>query len=77
MPENQILRNLMTAVGKSLNLTGVDGVNTSSEFLDVIDRREPIAGIEFWHPAVNTLIFQYLFVRNACVQKSINLVFRE
>lgn len=62
VPDNEIFKKFMTAVGQSLHLTGVDGVNTSSELLNVMDRRELIAGIEFRHSAVNTLMFLCLFI---------------
>lgn len=57
-PHNPVLEELMRKVVDSLVLTDKIGVNSSDELIDIIVDRELIAGVEFYHPSVNSFWLQ-------------------
>lgn len=52
LPQNPVLEKLLNAVAHSLELDGVEGVNSTNEMIRVMFDRALVAGIEFKHSAV-------------------------
>lgn len=64
LPQNPVFEKLLTAAANSLDLDGVEGVNSTNEMIRTMLDRALVAGIEFQHSAVSTSSFGSMkFVR--------------
>lgn len=58
-PQNPILEELLFNAAKSLRLDSIVGANSSEELEAIMFNRELVAGVQFNHPAVSILIWNF------------------